>query len=107
MNVPGVPLPGANVPPETVRLVTVPEPVNAPPLRFAPPLSAPLLVVVPAVLVSRPDSVAPVLLLKVPAFDTVPVQMPELFNVPVFETTLPVQTPLLVMAPLLVATLAT
>ena len=105
MNVPGVPLPGANVPPETLRLVTVPEPANVPPLTVAPPLSAPLFVVVPAVLVSRPDTVAPALLLKMPAFDTVPVQVRLLLIVPALETTLPVQMPLLVMVAALLRTL--
>src|SRR3978361_735359 len=89
---PGVPLPGANVPPETVRLVTVPEPVNVPPLTLAPPLSAPLFTVVPAVLVRRPDTVAPALLLKMPALATVPAQVPELLRVPpALLAALPVQ----------------
>src|ERR1700712_5454881 len=99
MDEPGVPLPGANMPPETVRFVTVPKPVNVPPLTFAPPFNAPLFTVVPAVLVSRPDTVAPALLLNVPAFDTVPVQVRLLVIVAVFDRTLPVQTPLLVMLP--------
>src|ERR1700704_3645883 len=108
MNEPGVPLPGANVPPETVRFVTVPEPVNVPPLTFAPPLSAPLFVVVPAVLVRRPDTVAPALLLNVPAFAIVPVQTPLLVMAAALLRTLPVQTPvaLLVIVPVLVATIA-
>src|SRR5258708_5289703 len=105
MDVPGVPLPGANMPPETLRFATVPEPVNVPPLTFAPPLSAPLFTVVPAVLVSRPDTVAPALLLNAPAFAIVPVQVRLLLIVPVFETTLPVQLPLLVMAAALPRTL--
>jgi len=45
MNVPGVPLPGANVPPETLRLGDRARAANVPPLTFAPPLSAPLFVV--------------------------------------------------------------
>src|SRR3954469_3254101 len=85
MDDPGVPSPGANVPPATVRFVTVPEPAKVPPLTFAPPLSAPLLVVVPAVLVRRPDTAAPSLLLKVSAFDTVPVQVRLLVIVAVSE----------------------
>ncbi len=107
MDEPGVPLPGANVPPETVRFATLPVPVNRPPLTIALPFSAPLLTVVPAVLVRRPDTVAPVLLLKIFAFETVPVQVRLLLIVPALETTLPVQTPLLVIAPVLLATLAT
>src|SRR3981081_3210078 len=93
------------MPPETLRLATMPKPVKVPPLTLAPPFSAPLFTVVPAVLVRRPDTVAPVLLLKVPAFDTVPVQVRLLLIVPVFEATLPVQTPLLVMVAALLRTL--
>src|SRR5437588_8810380 len=107
MSVPGVAVPGANVPPDTVRFVTVPEPVNVPPLTLAPPLSAPLFVVVPAVLVSNPDTVAPALLLKVPAFAMVPVQTPLLVMAAALLRTLPVQTPvgLLVIVTVLVATM--
>src|SRR5207237_1100178 len=105
IDVPGVPLPGAKVPPETVRFVTVPEPVNVPPLTLAPPFNAPLFAVVPAVFVKRPDTVAPALLLNVPAFDTVPLQVRLLVIVPEFETTLPVQMPLLVMPAALLRTL--
>src|ERR1700710_298761 len=93
------------MPPETVRFVTVPEPGNVPPLTLAPPFSAPLFTVVPAVLVSKPETVAPALLLNVPAFDTVPVHVLLLSMVPVFDATLPVQMPLLAMAAALLRTL--
>src|SRR4051794_12401167 len=105
MDEPGAPLPGANMPPETVRLATVPEPVSTPPLTLAPPFNAPLFTVVPAVLVSRPDTVALALLLKVPAFAIVPVQVRLLVMVPVLATTLPVHVPLLTMAAALPSTL--
>src|ERR1700733_2517848 len=87
MEVPGVPLPGAkSAPPPIVRLPTDPAPVNVPPAILAPPFSAPALFVVPAVLVNSPDTVAPALLVKVPAFDTVPVTVPALSNVALFVT---------------------
>src|SRR4051812_26751373 len=105
MKEPGVPVPGAKVAPETVRSVTVPEPVKMPPLTFAPPFNAPLLVVVPAVLVRSPDRVAPTLLLNVPAFETVPVQVRLLVMVPVLEATLPIQMPLLVIVAALLSRL--
>jgi hypothetical protein len=60
-----------------------------------------LFVTMPAVPVSRPDTVAPALLVKVPAFDIVPVQVRLLVIVPALDATLPVQSPLLAMVPLL------
>ncbi len=56
-------------------------------------------------LVKRPDKVAPALLLKMPAFVTVPVQVRLFVSVPVFEVTLPFHVALLVMAPALPRTL--
>src|SRR3954463_9748041 len=105
--VPGAPLPGAKVPPDTVRFATEPVPVNVPPLTLAPPFSAPLLVVVPPVLVTSPDTVP--LLLNVPALATVPVQAPALASVPAgLLVALPVQVApaRLAMLPVLLATLA-
>ena len=61
------------------EIATVPEIrlllVTVPPLTVAPPLSCPSLVVVPAVLVSRPDTVPLALLLKVAALFTAPVMV--------------------------------
>jgi len=69
-------------------------------------LSAPLFVVVPAVLVSRPDSVAPALLLKVPASRWCRSRSDCVNRAGIRRRRCRSQTPLLVMAPLLVATLA-
>ena len=85
----------------------VPVVVSDPPLTVAPPLSCPALVVVPAVLVSSPDTVPLALLLKVPELLTVPVTAPLLLKVAAlvtFEVMDPVEAsvsvpPLIVVAP--------
>ena len=56
--------------------------VKVPPVTSTPPLRAPVLVVVPAVSVTSPDTVPLLVLSNVPAFDTVPVQVPSLASVP-------------------------
>jgi hypothetical protein len=93
---PGVPLPGAKVPPlATVVLPAEPVPVNVPPDTVTVPAIVPLLVVVPAELTRLPETEP--LLTKMPALLTSPFQAapPALVIVPVFAFTLPFHVPLL------------
>ena len=92
----------ATVPRIRLLLVTVP------PLTVAPALSRPPLVVVPAVLVNRPDIVPPALLLNVAALFTTPVMVtlfstspvPEIATVPRIKLLLVTVPPLTVAPPL-------
>src|SRR5262249_59967937 len=74
--------------------------LGLPPTPPAPLLSCPALVVVPAVFVSRPETVPPALLLKVAALFTAPVIVALLLTVPVPEIpTVPTTRLLLVKVP--------
>ena len=64
--------------------------LSVPPVMVAPPLRLPPFVVVPADCVSRPETVAPALLLKVSLVATVPAQAPLLLTVPVLLMRAPV-----------------
>src|ERR1700682_6495080 len=78
-----------------MRLVVV----NVPPVTLAPPLSWPALVVVPAVLVSRPDTVPAALLLNVAALLTAPVIVRLFSSVPPVTFAPPLSWPLFVVVP--------
>src|SRR5260370_33890341 len=75
----------------TVTATALPLTVSSPPLTTAPRLSAPALEVVPEGLVSRPDTVLPTLLLKVPEVVNVPVMAALLDSKPALTTPLSVR----------------